>query len=88
MMSARAYVRYARWQRGRTKSAVASGVDAVALADVARMELAESGVNKPANLGLRHRLIQATCRRGVKSTVLTVTEYAFAYFTPDFSGSF
>jgi len=28
------------------------GVNAVGLADVARMELAESGVNKPANPGL------------------------------------
>jgi len=37
-----------------------SGTNSVDLADVARMELAESGVNKPAILGLRHRVIQAT----------------------------
>jgi len=47
-------------------------VNAVELTDVARMELAESGTNKPGGLGLCHRFIQVARRRGVKSTVLQV----------------
>jgi hypothetical protein len=49
--------------------------------DVARMELAESGVNKPVNLGLRHLFIQAMCRSGVKSTVLSLS-LALVYGVP------
>jgi hypothetical protein len=48
------------------------GCIAAKAVDVARVELAEFGVNKPANLGLRHRFIQATCRGGIKSTPLCI----------------
>ena len=47
------------------------------------MELAESGVNKPANLGLLYFFTQAIYRRGVKPTNFSDARESPAVTTPE-----